>query len=423
MTSDHTLIVGGGLIGLASAHALLEHGASVHLLEALPELGHGTSFANGGLLTPGMSEPWNAPGAYRHFAASLTDPAAPMKLRLRALPGLLRWGMRFLHHSTPARFRHATAASFRLATVSVRETRAWRERLDLVYDGCASGCLNLYRAGSSMHAQLAICRQLQALGLRFAELDASGAVRIEPLLGAIAPRIDGALYFPDDESGDARALCAALAGVIGSRGGRIDTARRAKRIIVQGGRVRGVALADGEVLTAQRVIVAAGVATVALLRGAGVRLGIAPAKGYSLTVDYPGATALPSLPVSDNLRHVVITPLGRRLRIAGTAEFTGADLVLRPERIAPLGAALREVYPLLARERDPSTGAAWAGLRPVSADGLPFIGQTRVRGLYVNAGHGALGLTLAAGSATLLAALLLGKAPPLDPAPYSPLRP
>jgi len=127
--------------------------------------------------------------------------------------------------------------------------------------------------------------------------------------------------------------------------------------------------------------------------------------------------------VLDVLRHAVLTPLGRRLRIAGTAEFAGADLRLRAERIAPLAACLREIYPQVAEAADPSAGSPWTGLRPVSADGLPYIGATRIGGLYVNAGHGALGLTQAVGSACLLADLLQGSAPAVDPAPYSPLRP
>lgn len=419
--NDHTLIIGGGLLGLATAHALLERGGKVRVLETLMQVGHGTSFANGGLITPSMSEPWNSPGAWRHFAASVTDPAAPMKLRARALPGLVRFGLRFLRHSTPARYRYATEASFRLARESVRETRLWRERLNLAYDGRASGALSLFRTGSSMQEQLALSMQLQALGLRFTQLDADGAILAEPMLGDIAADIEGALLFPDDEVGDAQALCAALGNCIIARGGEISTQRHVSRIIVRAGRVQGVE-ADGEVLPAMRVIVAAGVGSVGLLRGAGVPISMAPAKGYSLTVDFSGRSPLPALPVSDRVRHVVVTPLGQRLRIAGTAEFAGEDLRMRPERIAPLAAAFREIYPRLARDVDPAQGSAWAGLRPVSADGLPFIGPTRVAGLYVNAGHGALGLTLAAGSAVLLADLLQGAKTAVDPSPYSPLR-
>ena len=418
---EHTVIIGAGLIGLATAHALLERGEKVRVLETLMQVGSGTSYANGGLLTPSMAEPWNAPGAWRHFAASLIDAAAPMKLRPQALPGLVRWGFRFLRHSTPARYRHATEASFRLARESVRLTRRWREQLNLAYDGRASGCLSLFRTGSSMDEQLAMSKQLQGLGLRFKRLDKAGVIAIEPMLADIAQDIDGALHFPDDEIGDAHALCHALARSIISRGGEISTNLHATRINVRDGRVWGVE-AERQQLTAARVIIAAGVSSVRLLRDAGQQISIAPAKGYSLTMDFGERCALPALPVSDRIRHVVATPLGQRMRIAGTAEFAGEDLSMRPERIAPLAAAFRELYPRLAREVDPAQGLPWTGLRPVSADGLPFIGPTHIAGLYVNAGHGALGFTLAAGSAVLLANLMQGAPPAVDPAPYSPLR-
>ncbi len=421
MTGNPTVIIGGGLIGLASAHALLARGEQVRLIEALPDVGHGASFANGGLVTPSMPEPWNAPGAWHHFVGAAFDPAAPMKLRPLALPGLVRWGLRFLLHSTPARYAFATEANFRLATLSARAMRAWHERLGPTFDARASGSLCLFRKGSSPQDRLAICSHLHTLGLSFSRLDADAAVALEPTLADIVRDIDGALHFPEDEVADGQALCAALARDIVARGGRIDAKRRADRILVRAGRVHGVE-ADGEDLPAARVIVAAGVGSVALLHKAGVRIGVAPAKGYSLTVDFAGHAPLPSLPVSDSVRHVVATPLGQRLRIAGTAEFAGDDLRLRAERIAPLAACLRELYPRLAREVDPGRGTAWTGLRPVSADGLPFIGATRVAGLYVNAGHGALGLTLAAGSASVLADLVHGAVPAVDPSPYSPLR-
>src|SRR5271167_3182322 len=115
MAGHDTFIVGGGLIGLATALALVEGGEPVRVLEALDGVGTGASFANGGLVTPSMPEPWNAPGVHRHLAAGLFDAAAPMKLRPSALPGLVGWGLKFLRHSAPARFQRATEANYRLA--------------------------------------------------------------------------------------------------------------------------------------------------------------------------------------------------------------------------------------------------------------------------------------------------------------------
>ena len=101
------LIVGGGLIGLATAQVLVGRGEHVRVLEARAGVGLETSFANGGLLTPSMPEPWNGPGVYRHLAASLFRSGSSMQLRLRALPSLLAWGITFLRNSTPGRFYSA----------------------------------------------------------------------------------------------------------------------------------------------------------------------------------------------------------------------------------------------------------------------------------------------------------------------------
>ena len=367
MAEHAILVIGGGLIGLATAYALIERGEPVRVLESLDDVGQGTSFANGGLVTPSMSEPWNAPGVARHLAGAFLDPAAPLKLRASALPALLGWGTRFLRHSTAARFERSTEASFRLATLSVRATRDWRERLRLEYDGCASGALSIFRRGTSADSQVALSRRLQALGLRFTEVDAAGAVALEPALAAAAADIGAALHFPDDEVGDGRALCAALAAAIVARGGSVETACCVHRLAVRGGRLDGIETNQGHE-PARRVVVAAGIASVGLLRSAGIRIAVAPAKGYSLTVDLAGHPTGPRLPISDAARHVVLTPLGQRLRIAGTAEFAGRDLSLRPERIAPLVAAMREVYPELALAADPGAGSCLLYTSPSPRD-------------------------------------------------------
>jgi D-amino-acid dehydrogenase len=130
----------------------------------------------------------------------------------------------------------------------------------------------------------------------------------------------------------------------------------------------------------------------------------------------------PQTPVLDDDLHAGVVPLGTRLRVAGTAEFCGPDLTIDPGRVSQLTGLLSAVYPRIAAQIDPSSGRAWTGLRPVSADGLPTIGPTPLAGLYVNAGHGHLGWTHATGSARLLADLLRGREPEIDPIPYSSFR-
>jgi len=136
-----TVIVGGGLMGLATAQALVERGEQVTVVEARDDVALETSFGNAGMMTPSMGDPWNGPGVHRHLAASLFNPLSPMKLRLRALPSLTTWGIRFLRNSARDRHLAATEANFRLGSYSVEETRGLRERLGLAYDAADRGTI------------------------------------------------------------------------------------------------------------------------------------------------------------------------------------------------------------------------------------------------------------------------------------------
>ena len=406
----NTLIIGGGVIGLSSAYALQAAGESVTVLDANNGVGLDTSYANGGLLTASMSAPWNAPGALRHLGQSLVNPNAAMTLRLKALPSLWLWGLRFLRHSTPAHYRAATLANYRLAMDSLRQTQALRQRLGLNYQASQSGAIKLFRDDAAMAAGVAAMGPLQALGLALESLDSDALIAREPALAPIANKIAVALYFPADEVGDAYLFCQALARALKTGGTKLFTACEVQSIEVHRGRVRGVLTRQG-FIPAERVVVAAGHQSARLLRRCGVSLPIKPVKGYSLTFELPTDCTQPTIPVIDDALHAAATPLGSRLRLAGTAEFAGFDRHLNAARIDKLRALLQALYPDIAARIEPDHAEAWAGLRAVSADGKPFIGPSRIKGLYINAGHGHLGWTLAMGSAQLLARLMMGQSP------------
>ena len=150
----------------------------------------------------------------------------------------------------------------------------------------------------------------------------------------------------------------------------------------------------------------------------GIDLPVKPAKGYSVTVDVPSTEGLPPLPVIDDTMHACLTPLGKRLRMVGTAEFTGYDTSIDEVRTDNLYRLFEELLPDIAARTDRSTAKPWAGLRPMSYDGRPFIGETGVDGLYVNCGHGPLGWTMAVGSGALLADAIVGEATAVDLAPF-----
>jgi len=417
MSRGDVIVVGGGLAGLASAYALHQAGYTVQVLERREDVALETSFANGGILTPSMPDPWNAPGVHWQLLRWLGREDAPMLLRPSRLAGYLGWGLRFLAASTPGSYRTSMQANYRLCAYSLERLRAWRAALRLEYALGTRGTLEVYRDPLSFERAVDEVRSLAPLGLVGEPLDPAGTARLEPLLEEIRGDLVGAIHYPADESGDALLFCRALRERLAAGGVKVAVNTPVRAVRVTAGRAVGVETTGGY-LPGSHVVMAAGPWSTALLAARGVRVHVRPVKGYSLSIPIePGAG--PRHALSDDSLHAVMTPLGATLRLAGTAEFSGWDLSLRPGRVQALWRLLAALSPKLARSVDRSSAQAWCGLRPMSADGRPYIGATTVAGLYVNTGHGHLGWTQAAGSASLLAQLISGAPTAIDPRPYA----
>jgi len=420
----HIVVVGAGLIGSASAHHLARRGHAVTLLEQAAAPASGASHANGGMLTPSMADPWNAPGVWCNLLRWIGRTDAPMLLRPRALPSLAGWGLRFIAASAPRRYRDNTLRNLRLAAYSVAGMAPLRATLALAYHAGTRGTLKLYSNPRALEAGARLAGSLAPEHIEVLALDRQQVLRLVPALADAAERIAGGLHFPRDESGDARLFTGQLCAAAARDGAELRFGCEVLGIESRAGTVRAVRTSHGTV-AADAIVVAAGCHSAALLRGLGPRLPIAPVKGYSLTCSPPGGDATPApipLPLVDDALHAALTPLGASLRIAGTAEFAGFDTRLDPSRLENLRRLLRALLPAHAARLLSGSVVPWAGLRPMSADGVPFIGAYGPRGLYVNAGHGHLGWTMADGSARLLADLIDGAEPALDPADYAPHR-
>lgn len=417
----HVVVVGGGLIGTLTAYHLLRRGLQVTLVERNDTLAAECSFANGAMLHASHGEPWNSPGAVRQLVGWMGREASPMLLRPGRLPYLMGWGLRFLANSTPARHRAATLANTRLARYSQGQMAAVREETGIDYDQAHAGIAKVFWDAAALEEALALSRIIEPLGIPYRAWSAEELVAHEPALAPNADNLAGAIYYPEDETGDPYLFTTRLGAWCAEQGLQLYRGTRVRALLRSNSRVRGVETDQGEI-QADAVVLATGAEAPSLMRRAGLRVPIEPVKGYSVTVDGDNVDGLPTLPLIDDHHKVVLTRLGNRLRAAGTAEFTGLDTTINSARIELLMHQMGAILPESGAALRAAPRSEWACLRAMTPDGPPIIGASRVRGLWLNVGAGHMGWTFAAGMGRLLADQLGGNSPGLDLAPYRPGR-
>jgi len=384
--------------------------------------GKETSFRNGALLHTSLVDPWNGPGVLGQLLRSIGREDSALLLRMRAVPSLLGWGVRFIRESSARRHRANTLSNAALATYSRRMMQQLRCEAALHYEHWQPGTLLIFREQQSFRGGQQTMRELQARGVRAAVYSAAQLKELDPALGEVADELAGGIHYLDDEGGDAFAFCTQLAHVAHGLGVEFRFGTGVDRLHFAGSRVRSVHCGSHTV-DADAVVVAAGSYSAPLVAPLGIRLAIRPVKGYSITLHRDAFRIPPRVPVIDHALHAAVVPVGRdRIRIAGTAEFAGYDLSIPRSRIENLLVLLERIFPGFSRERQPADIEPWAGLRAVSPDGVPLLGRTAVPNLFVNTGHGHLGWTLAAGSGKVVADIVAGVTPAVTVDAYRPQR-
>lgn len=408
------VVIGCGLAGVATAWFLHRSGADITVLDRSPGPAREASYANGSLLTPSLADPWNAPGVWRDLVRSIGRDDAAMLLRLGQLPALWGWGVRFLLGSRQRSFEASFLANVRLARFSQELLTEIRAETALEFEHAREGTLKIFEDQASLEKAVRVGHWLKQADIEHEVLDVSELVAREPALTGTADRLVGAIHYPEDEVGNARRFCEGLVGVLEEAGVKFSFSCQALDFEASRHGIESISTPRGRI-AADAVVLAAGSFSREIGRKLKLRLPVMPAKGYSITV--PVATGLPRHPVIDDALHAAAVPLGGdRLRVAGTAEFAGHDLSVRPERIANLVGLVKRVYPSI--EVEDGGIEPWAGLRPMTPDGKPILGRTPVANLYLNTGHGPLGWTLAAASGKLVADVITGSTPVHDIGPF-----
>ncbi len=402
------MVVGGGVIGLCAAYFLVRRGRPVLVLEREAEHGNNCSRENAGMVVPSHFTPLAAPGVVRQGLKWLLDRESPFFVRPRPSPDLLRWGWLFVRH---ANCEHVSRCAAVLRDLHLESRALFGELARHAEFGMQRrGLLMLCESEPFLEEEAKLAERAGELGLR---VEVCAMARLAELDPGIEMKVRGGIWYEQDCHLDPGRFLEVLREAIRNEGGEIRF-----ECVATGLEEGKVLLEGGEEVRGAGVVVAGGAWTPALARSLRLRLPMQAGKGYSMTLQNP--PLLPQLCSLLGEARVAVTPMGDSLRIAGTMEICGNDLAINERRVQGIIKSACRVFPKLRPEHFEGV-ERWAGLRPCSPDGMPYLGRVPGREeVVVATGHAMMGLSLGPVTGKLVAELVSGERPSI---PIELLRP
>lgn len=406
----HVVVLGAGVIGITTAYYLSEQGHKVTVLDRQQDAGQEASFANAGMVTIGYASPWSAPGLPLKALKWAFSGDSPMLFKPRLDPAMAAWIWQWWRHCSELRYIENKSRMMRLAAYSLECLGALREKTNIQYDQRLRGTLHLFRTAEQRAAAEKDIMALRDFGVDFELLDAKACVEHEPGLRASNQPIAGGIRLPIDESGDCLKFTQAVARLAKQRGVEFRYGTTVQRLLCEGERIIAVETDKGPV-KADAFVMALGSYSTRLLRPLGIHIPVYPLKGYSLTIPIVDKARAPAAMLLDESSKVAITRMGDRIRAGGIAELTGFDTSLPESRRATIARVVTTLFP---GAGNLDAADFRCGLRAVTPDGPPILGETRYHNLYLNTGHGSFGWTMACGSGRIMADLISGARPAIE---------
>lgn len=405
------IVLGGGLIGVTTGYFLAREGHEVVVIERNDALAAETSYQNGGLLAPGHSQSWASPGALATLIKSWFEREPALRLRLDSGSAFWAWVLPFLRQCNETAYRANTLRVMRCMMAGLDDLRALRAETGIDDGGNDAGILYVFRTERSLEEKAGSWTLLRDNGLDLEEASRERCVEIEPALGPTRDEIAGGFYAPGEGSGDARQFTRELAALARKKFGlRIELGARISHIRGSAAGVEAVVTDRGE-FAGDAYVLAAGPWSPGLVRPLGLRLPICPAKGYTVSVSTVGYDGAPHVGVIEEDNLVAFARLGDWLRVGGQAEFAGFDASWTPANFGGVFRVARELFP---DGGDYYRPHHWACLRPLTPGGPPILGESPIRNLFLNVGHGAAGWTMGCASSRAVADIVCGRPPDLD---------
>ncbi|MES1965746.1 D-amino acid dehydrogenase [Psychrobacter sp. AH5] len=430
----HIAVLGAGVVGVTTAWYLRKAGYKVTVIEREAAAAMQTSFANGGQISVSHATPWANPKAPLKALKWLFREDAPLLYRLRADKAQLKWAMQFLKECRADRADDNLIQMVRLGLYSRATLQQLRRSTDIQYEQQTRGIMHFYTNQAEFDAAVAPTERMQELGCERHFIDIDTAASLEPALYPIAHKLKGATFTSRDESGNAHLFTQRLATLCQQAGVHfsynteilaLNTDAHSNHPHVHSITIRPSG-ENAQTFSADSFVVALGCYSALLVKPLGIDLPIFPAKGYSATYRVnPRAPHLaPFISLIDDEYKLVMSRLGDKLRVAGTAEFNGYNMDLNLTRCKAITERVQQIFPkgIIANSAE-----YWTGLRPMTPSNVPLIGRAhlgQVRhgshntevtfdNLWLNTGHGTLGWTHACGSAKAISLLMQNETPPV----------
>jgi D-amino-acid dehydrogenase len=397
----HVVLIGAGITGVTTAYALLERGHRVTVIDKHRYAAMETSFANGGQLSASNAEVWNSWATILKGIRWMLHAEAPLLLNPRPSYHKYSWLAEFVGQIR--NYRANTIETTRMAIAAREHLFAMAEREGIDFDLERRGILHLYHHKAALAKAGKANALLQEGGLERYQVSPAEIRTIEP---TVTGEFEGGFFTPSDATGDIHKFTRGLAAACERRGAVFRLGQGVSRVAADANGV-SIDLEGGERVSADMMVVCAGVGSRRIAAMLGDRINIYPVKGYSITVcldDEIARDAAPTVSLLDEDAKIVTSRLGRdRFRVAGTAEFNGVNKDIRADRIAPLVRWCERLFPDMATSRV----IPWAGLRPMTPTMLPRVGASRRPNVFYNTGHGHLGWTLSAATAQMIATTVI----------------
>lgn len=403
------IVLGSGVIGVASAYYLAQQGASVTVLDRQAGPAEETSFGNAGQISPGYSTPWAAPGIPFKAVKWMFQHHAPLAINIDGSMWQLNWMAQMLKNCNPQSYAINKERMTRVAEYSRDCLRVLRKETGIHYENRAKGTLQVFRNEAQLDAVQRDIQVLKECGVDYELLLKDDLAKVEPALAYAKDKLVGGLHLPNDETGDCYLFTNALANLAKDMGVEFKFNQNVEKLVVEGDEIKGVVV-DGQVLTADRYVLAFGSYSRDFLKPLNLNLPVYPVKGYSLTIPIVDPAFAPQSTVLDETYKIAITRFDQRIRVGGMAELSGFNHGLNQDRRATLEMVTQDLFP----GGNLAEASFWTGLRPMTPDSTPIIGATRFKNLFLNTGHGTLGWTMACGSGKLISDLVMNHQPDIS---------